>query len=75
MARFKKDDITARANELRNAEGKTNPTNVLRSYEQARQEMADSLPKGEVEYYKELAEAESQVLKAPPTPGLIFTYV
>lgn len=77
MARDKKDIISAQANLLRTpeTEGKTSPIKFLRFFERTRQDLADSLPEEQVEYYKELAEAESQVIKAPPSPGLIFRYV
>lgn len=75
MARDKKDIITAQANVLRCAEGVTSPADYLRFFERARQDLADSLPADQIEYYKELAEAESQVLKAPLTPGVMFRYV
>lgn len=75
MARDKKDIISAQASVLRGPEAVVSPARYLRDFERARQDLADSLPGEQVEYYKELAEAETQVLKAPPTPAMIFRYV
>jgi hypothetical protein len=75
MARDNKDVIQARIADIRNTEGGGLPKDNLRHFHRARREMADLLSDTEVEYYRGLAEVESESLKVPPTPEVIFKYV
>jgi hypothetical protein len=47
----------------------------LRHFHHAPQEMVDSLSEAEVEQYKDLAKAETELRKAPPTPAAVFKCV
>lgn len=71
----RKDDIKARVSDLRDLEGVDSKGDFLRYFYRARQEMIDSLEEDEVEQYKELAKAKSELLKTPPTQADVFKYV
>lgn len=72
MGLEKKDTIDSRAAALRAAEGVNSRADYLHYFRRARKEVANALSEAEIRRYKELAEAETQARKTPPTPAAVF---